>query len=212
MSQSKLTRRVFLGSAAALTTSSLVVTAAQRDDHALTPHQEEGPFFPIHEQLDKDADLTQVAGHANKASGEEIFVSGRILDEEGKPVEGALIDVWQANSHGRYDHEGDSSKAPLDPDFQGWAKLVSGDDGSYSIKTIKPAPYAARGEWFRPPHIHFKVARRGYNELITQMYFAGEALNDKDRLLNVVPKEQQGGLIVDFDEGVGKFDIILASV
>lgn len=90
-----------------------------------------------------------------------------MLDEAGQPVADALIDVWQTNSHGRYVHEADANPAPLDKNFQGWAKLKIGPDGRYRVKTIKPGAYPVGDGWSRPPHIHFKVARRGIHELTT---------------------------------------------
>jgi protocatechuate 3,4-dioxygenase beta subunit len=90
------------------------------------------------------------------------------------------------------------------------------EQGRYAFTTIKPGAYAVDGEWSRPPHIHFKVSRRGYHELTTQMYFAGESLNDSDRLLRDVPEDQRSLLVVDFEEteGVprGEFPIVLARV
>lgn len=182
----------------------------------VTPSQIEGPFYPVHEQPDTDADLTLVEGHAERALGEIIDVSGRVLDEVGQPVGGALIDVWQANTHGRYAHEDDPNPAPLDNNFQGWAKLKTGADGRYRITSIKPGAYPVGDGWSRPPHIHFKVALRGYHELTTQMYFAGDRLNDIDRLLQMVPENERGKLVVAFSErdGVmaGVFDITLKKV
>lgn len=213
MSKSHVSRRVFLRTSAAVVAVPLVATPSQSDDHKVTPTQVEGPFFPIHEQRDKDADLTHVEGRDGHALGEVITVSGQVMDEDGNPVEGALIDIWQANAAGKYEHEGDTSDKPLDPNFQGWAKLVTGADGRYSIKTIKPAAYRAQGTWTRPAHIHYKVARRGYNELITQMYFKGDKYNAEDRLLHQVSPEEQERLKVVFDgDGEGEFDIVLAKV
>lgn len=184
---------------------------------AVTPTQTEGPFYPIVDQIDKDADLTRVEGRDETAQGEVIVVEGRVLDESGEPVEGALVDVWQANANGRYAHEADPNPAPLDPNFQSWAKMVTDDEGRYRFRTIKPGAYKVADEWSRPPHIHFKVARRGYRELTTQMYFAGDPLNDVDRLLQTVPENQRGMLVVDFqphadDAPHGTFDVILAAV
>lgn len=181
-----------------------------------TPEQTEGPFFPVHEQPDTDADMTRIVGRSGRATGEVIEVSGQVRDDSGKPVADALIDVWQANAHGRYDHEADPNPAPLDENFQGWAQLKTDADGRYRFRSIKPGPYAVMDEWSRPPHIHFKVARRGYHELTTQMYFAGDPLNDSDRLLQSVPEAERGMLIVQFskraDVQAGVFDLIVRKV
>ena len=182
---------------------------------ASTPVQTEGPFFPIHPQPDTDADMTLIEGHSEPALGEIVEISGRVLDEDGNPVADALVDVWQANAHGRYSHEADPNPAPLDDNFQGWARLKTDAEGRYRVKTIKPGAYKVADEWSRPPHIHFKVARRGFHELTTQMYFAGDPLNDVDRLLQSVPEGERGMLVVEFkpssEPGVaqGRFDLVL---
>jgi len=199
-----------LGAAALTATGSLLA--------ATTPAQTEGPFFPIHPQPDTDADMTRIEGHSERALGEVVEISGRVLDEDGAPIEGALIDVWQANVHGRYAHERDPNPAPLDENFQGWAQLRTDAEGRYRVKTIKPGAYPVMDDWSRPPHIHFKVARRGFHELTTQMYFAGDPLNDVDRLLQSVPESERGMLVVDFqaapehDSKHGEFNLVLRRV
>jgi protocatechuate 3,4-dioxygenase beta subunit len=185
-----------------------------------TPAQIEGPFFPTRAQSDTDTDLTQVEGRDARARGERVDVHGQVLDEDGRPVPGALVDVWQANAHGRYAHEADPNPAPLDPGFQGWARLTTDAEGRYRVRTIVPGSYPVRAGWARPPHIHFKVARRGYRELTTQMYFAGHALNDVDHLLLAVPESDRARLLVAFEAAadgadavpLGRFDLVLARV
>ena len=217
----KISRRTVLcaglGTAAGLASSRLLAQALETP-HCETPAQAEGPFYPIHRQADTDLDLTHIQGHSERALGEIIHVSGQVLDEHCKPLAGALIDVWQANKFGRYHHEDDPSTAPLDPNFQGWGQITTDQRGQYSFKSIFPGAYPASRRWWRPPHIHFKVARKGYRELTTQMYFAGHELNEKDRLLLDVPADERGKLIVEFKqdtsvEGVafrrGHFDMAL---
>jgi protocatechuate 3,4-dioxygenase beta subunit len=185
-----------------------------------TPQMDEGPFFPTRRPSDSDADLTRVAGRAARADGEVIVVRGRVMDEACAPIAGALVDVWQANRHGRYDHEADPHTAPLDPNFQGSARLVTGNDGTYSIRTIMPGAYPAAPGWDRPPHIHFKVARRGFHESITQMLFAGHPLNDADRLLQALPEDEHEHVLAsagqerDEEDGapVYTFDLVLRRV
>ena len=214
-SANKISRRAALRAGAGLAAGAVATTVAA-GTLGLTPANPEGPFYPIHKQTDMDADLTRIEGHEERAAGEVICVTGRVLDENGAPVEGALVDVWQANANGKYLHEADTSTAPLDPNFQYWAQMKTDAEGRYRYTTIKPAAYAAMGEWVRPPHIHYKVSRRGYRELTTQMYFAGEALNEKDRLLLEVPEELRGRLVVPFQSNgevpEGVFDVILEQV
>lgn len=185
---------------------------------AETPRQIQGPFFPNRPQPEKDADMTRLAGHAGRAQGEVVDISGRVLDESGMPIAGALVDVWQANAAGRYAHERDTNPKPLDPDFQGWAQLLTDAEGRYHVRTIIPGAYPASDTWTRPPHIHFKVARRGFRELVTQMYFDGHPLNAPDRLLNKLTEAERAQLTLvlgkpDADGArAGRFDLVLQAV
>lgn len=149
-----------------------------------TPAQTAGPFRPQPPPLETDADLTLVKGGTGPAEGQVIQVTGRVLDVDGKPIRGAAIEIWQANTHGRYDHPRDVNPAPLDPNFQGYARLTTDDDGRYRFKTIKPGAYPINPMnpvAVRTPHIHFDVAGER-THLVTQMYFPGEALNARDRI------------------------------
>jgi len=221
----KITRRamlhVGLGVAAGTATGNLLAQPGDTDMSCETPSQTEGPFYPKHEQADKDLDLTLINGHDERAEGEIIYVSGQVLDDRYKPVPGALVDVWQANKNGRYHHEDDPNPAPLDVNFQGWGQIRADDQGHYSFKTIFPGAYPVDEEWSRPPHIHFKVSKRGYHELTTQMYFDGNELNEKDRLLLELPESDREKVVVEFREGSaddeadakrGQFNIMLRRV
>lgn len=196
--------------------ASAVPASAMSGPTAVTPANPEGPFYPTHEQVDKDTDLTLIEGHSERAQGQVIRVTGQVLDEEGKPIEGALVDIWQANAQGRYHHEKDPATAPEDPHFQGWGMVKTDAEGRYAFTTIKPGAYKVNESWRRPPHIHYKVSRRGFHEITTQMYFAGEALNEADSLLQSVDEEARSLLVVEFQEtdGVphGHFPIVLAKV
>ena len=212
MKNSGFSRRNFLSLGATAVVGSLITTTAVASNSRATPEQAEGPFFPKHRQADKNADMTQIEGIVGRATGEIITIAGRVLDTDGKPVNNALIDIWQADHKGRYRHEDAPETSPLDTNFQYWAQLKTGEDGSYNIKTIKPGKYPAIEDWIRPPHIHFKVARRGMRELTTQMYFANEPLNKKDRLYLGAPESERGSIVVDIKHGKGEFNIILAKV
>ena len=184
--QNKLTRRRMLKMSLALGGYALSspfshLLAQQRLRR--TPDQILGPFYPMMKPLDRDADLTILDGRTGRAKGQVIHLMGRVLNIHGNPVEGARVEIWQANAQGRYTHPDDSNPAPLDPNFQGYGVQVTDKQGRYRFKTIKPGAYPTAVEgWTRPPHIHFDVTGRT-NQFVTQMYFDGEPLNDKDRLL-----------------------------
>lgn len=158
---------------------------------APTPKEVEGPFYPVVDQADKDADLTQVSGRTGHAKGHYIVIRGSVKDISGQPVENASIDVWQANAAGRYNHPRDPNPAPQDPFFQGWAIIRSDTNGLYRFRTVKPGAYPAAKSWTRPPHIHFKISKKGFSELITQMYFPNEPLNVSDLLYSNKTEAEQ---------------------
>jgi protocatechuate 3,4-dioxygenase beta subunit len=158
-------------------------------------------------------DLTAVDDRQGGARGDIIEVTGRILNLEGAAVAGARLIVWQANCFGRYRHPNDTTSVPLDPNFLGFAELVSDSAGAYRIKTVKPGIYG-RPDQMRPPHVHFEVHGK-FERLVTQMYFPGEPLNAQDRLLRsanrpdlliAAPVAAKNGVA----HGIFKFDIVLA--
>jgi len=154
---------------------------AQTTERIVTPEVGMGPFYPMLKPLDKDADLTSVKGQKGVAAGAVVHVAGRVLDAKGKAVAGAKIEIWQANTHGRYAHPSDPSNAPLDPNFEGFAVLTTDGEGRYRFKTIKPGAYPISPTAQRPPHIHFDVEGKA-NRLVSQMFFPDEPLNEKDNL------------------------------
>lgn len=160
-----------------------------------TPGETEGPFYPVKDQQDKDADLTQVDGRDGVARGQHIIVSGRISDVAGHSIENATLDIWQADANGRYRHPLDVNSAPLDTNFQGWAIVRSDSNGLFRFKTVIPGAYPASSTWIRPPHIHFKISKQGYRALTTQMYFPNEALNQTDLLLSNKSVAEQSVMI-----------------
>ena len=184
--KNNFSRREVLEMAAALgclaVTQSLPSVFAQEVKRQLTPEQIMGPFYPIMRPLDSDMDLTIIKGKRGHAQGKLIHLAGRVLNSEGKPVSGAKIELWQANTHGRYAHPTDTNPAPLDPNFQGYGVQITDSEGRYRFKTIKPGAYAispVNPGAVRPPHIHFDVLGRK-DRLVTQMYFPDEPLNEKD--------------------------------
>lgn len=183
----RLSRRQLLWGAAGLAG----VSSAFGDDTRRHETAEDalGPFYPLSLPKDQDFDLSLIAGHKVRALGQLLYVGGRVVDPRGEPIPNAVLEVWQANAAGRYTHPGDTSSAPLDPHFQGYARIRSGPDGSYRLKTIQPGLYGPRTR-----HIHFDVRGRA-SRLVTQMYFEGEAANETDPLLKMQTAEDRGTLI-----------------
>jgi protocatechuate 3,4-dioxygenase beta subunit len=146
-----------------------------------------------------DRDLSRAAADRPRAMGQLISVAGRIVDEDGAPVPNAVIEVWQANSSGKYIHELDRHDAPIDPNFTGHGRLMTDADGQYQFRSIKPGAYPVMESdwWWRPPHIHFSIFGPSWmNRFVTQIFFPGEPLNENDLLLNgVADREARERLI-----------------
>ena len=171
----------------------------------LTPPQTEGPYYPpkaqIDAQVDQDNDLTQIKGDAGQAKGQIVYVMGRLRDARCRPIEGAVVEIWQASDNGRYRHPRDSDNPePVDPHFQYWGKSITDKDGRYFFKTIKPGAYSIGLGGMRPSHIHFRVSHPNFRALITQMYFVGDPYQDKDRILNAIPPSQRDLVIVKMEQ------------
>jgi len=127
---------------------------------------------------------------AQRAIGQRILVRLRVMDEDGSPVPGTMVEMWQANAAGRYAHPNDSDHAPLDPHFHGAARAVTDASGALEIRTIQPGAYPVPGtsRWWRPAHIHFSVWGRVWmSRLVTQMYFPADPLHAQDLILMSVP-------------------------
>ena len=156
-----------------------------------------------------------------EAMGERIIVAGRVLDEDGRPLAGAMVEVWQANAAGRYNHAGDQHDAPLDPHFKGEGRVFTDAEGWYRYTTIRPGAYPWRNHpnaW-RPVHIHYSIFGAGFAQrLVTQMYFPGDPLLPLDPVFNSVPDAAaRDRLVAAFDLDVTqpdyalgyRFDIVL---
>ncbi len=178
-----------------------------------------GPVYGHDSVREGDADLTRQ--HEGEPLGERIVVSGRVLDEDGRPVADTLLEVWQANAAGRYVHVVDQHDAPLDPNFTGAGRVVTDSEGRYSFTTIKPGAYPWRNHpnaW-RPAHIHFSLFGPSFlSRLVTQMYFPGDPLLPYDPMWNAIPDERARDRMMssfDMDATVPewalayRFDIVL---
>ena len=150
-----------------------------------------GPIFGYDELKPADADLTKQ--HKGDPIGERIIVSGRVLDENGRPVPHTLVEIWQANSAGRYPHRVDQHEAPTDPNFTGCGRALTDERGNYRFVTIRPGEYPWRNHYnaWRPAHIHFSLFGQAFaTRLVTQMYFPGDPLLPYDPMFNCVPDER----------------------
>jgi protocatechuate 3,4-dioxygenase beta subunit len=148
-------------------------------------------------------DLSQAAAEAPRAIGQLIQISGRLTDEDGSPIPAAVIEIWQANSAGKYVHDADRHPAPIDPNFTGEGRLITDADGQFQFLSIKPGAYPVleSGWWWRPPHIHFSIFGRSWmDRFVTQIFFPGEPLNEIDLLLNAVSdRDVRERLIFEFE-------------
>jgi protocatechuate 3,4-dioxygenase beta subunit len=179
-----------------------------------TPQQTAGPFYPLAFPADADNDLAQVAGRNGIAEGTVTYVTGRVLDAAGQSIPGARVEIWQCDAHGRYHYvRDDRAGRPIDENFQGYGQIITDGAGAYRFRTIRPVPYPGR-----TPHIHFAVTAAGLPRFTTQMYVAGEPLNERDGvLLAVRDPAARARLIVplrpvaDAEAGAlaGTFDIVL---
>jgi protocatechuate 3,4-dioxygenase, beta subunit len=195
MDQTIYTRRrlLELGLVAGVMTVCAPESMAQADIPT-TPSTILGPYYPVIRPVERDTDLTRLRGHRSRAKGQVIHVAGRILNQQGEPLRGACVELWQANAAGRYSHPSDPNPAPLDPDFQGYGLQVTDREGRFRFTTIKPGPYPFDGG-MRAPHLHFQVTGRAERR-VTQMLFAGETLNGQDQVLQSVPRRRES-LVAD---------------
>ncbi len=169
-----------------------------------------GPRFGHDTVSELDADLT-VNGRVNgEPLGERIIVTGRLTDENNRPIPNALIEIWQANAAGRYLHKRELHDAPLDPNFNGGGRILTNDKGEYRFVTIKPGAYPWGNHYnaWRPAHIHFSVFGTNFlSRLVTQMYFPGDPLQPLDPIFNAMPNDAaKQTLIAAYDHDVTQAD------
>jgi protocatechuate 3,4-dioxygenase alpha subunit len=175
-----------------------------------TPSQTVGPFFHFGLNRPEWSDLT-----AAGTKGEKIVLEGRVLDGDGAPVVDALLEIWQANAEGKYDHPEDRQEKPLDPNFRGFGRAATDAEGRYRFTTIRPGRVPGRGNALQAPHIDVTIFARGLlNRLVTRVYFEGEALNETDPVLSSIDDPaMRKTLIAKRSGGQGaatyRFDIVL---
>lgn len=161
-------------------------------DHVPTPSSTVGPF--LHLGLTENHSITQLAGP--NTNGEKIFLRFRVLDSEGLPVTDAMIEIWQADAEGRYRHPDDPRAKSCDPALLGFGRAATDDSGCCVFETIKPGQVPATDGRLQAPHISVAIFSRGILlQLQTRVYFAGDAFNEADPVLALVPQERRKTLL-----------------
>jgi len=200
-------RRLIASAVAMLVAPTLLRPARAQTPRVLTPAQTEGPFYPTAYPADSDFDLL-VQGDRRYSQGMPVWLDGVVIDIDGKPVRGAVVEIWQCDQQGHYHHPGDGGLA--DPAFQGFGRVSVGAAGEYRFRTIRPVAYSGR-----TPHIHVKVKLARRELLTTQLYVDGDPHNDRDFLWQSLQPAQRAALTVPFQTGqdglAAKFRIVVAA-
>jgi protocatechuate 3,4-dioxygenase, beta subunit len=206
-------RRIFLGTSLSIGATALTVRGDYAEELSRTPRLTEGPFYPDKLPLDTDNDLLIINDAITPAAGEVTHLSGKVLDTSGSPIKNAVIEIWQVDNRGVYINTRDSNHKQRDTNFQGYGRFITGPNGEYYFRTIKPVPYDGR-----TPHIHVRV-NKGNQELITtQIFINGHPQNKMDGVLGGIqdPFDRQL-VLVDFkplkESKIGElsalFDIVI---
>jgi len=181
LSRRRFLNRVAMAAAAAGGAASLPAWAFA-EELTRTPPQTEGPFYPDRLPLDTDNDLLIINETITPAVGEVTHLSGRVLDARGEPLRNALVEIWQCDQHGAYLHSGTGNREKRDKNFQGFGRFLTGGDGQYYFRTIKPVPYPGRPA----PHIHFKVKKGDRDLIVSQLMIRGHEGNVRDGVFSGV--------------------------
>ena len=206
-------RRRFLGNLAFATTAAFAAPGAFAEQLTLTPRQTEGPFYPDRLPLDTDNDLLIVNDGITPAVGEVTHLTGRVLDARGEPLRNVVVEIWQCDAKGAYVHSRSANRRDRDGNFQGFGRFLTGREGGYYFRTIKPVAYPGRTQ-----HIHFAIKAKGQEKFTTQCYVKGEPQNDRDGVVRGIrDSKQRESVIVDFapikeskaGELAAKFDIVM---
>ncbi len=210
-----LTRRQVLhasiGAAGLTMLTRLRVTSSAEDVYKwaltdVTPSTVAGPFYPLmNKPVDRDTDLTVIDGRPARAQGQTLYLMGQVLNVKGRPIKSVEVEIWQANSSGRYDHPSDPNPAPVDSNFQGYGVTTTDGEGRYRFKTVKPGGYPVIPGWDRPPHVHFQLTGRT-DRLVTQMWFPQEPLNGQDRLFTMLAPAAQRMLTAKVEPASGNLE------
>lgn len=185
---------------------SSILRCPTKDLHHTDPETIElwSPAFGHQDVHALESDLT--VQHNGEPLGERIIVRGRVLDGSGRPVRNQLVEVWQANSSGRYIHKRDQHPAPVDPNFTGVGRCLTDGNGGYEFTTIKPGPYPWKNHYnaWRPAHIHFSLFGTDFTQrMITQMYFPGDPLFALDPIYqSITDQSARDALVATYDHNV----------
>ncbi|MGI9481745.1 MAG: protocatechuate 3,4-dioxygenase subunit beta [Hyphomicrobiales bacterium] len=174
-----------------------------------------GPVYGADSLGEFDNDLTKNGVTEGEPLGERMIVTGRVLDEAGRPVRNTLIEVWQANAAGRYIHLVDQHDAPIDPNFFGGGRCVTDDEGRYRFMTVKPGayPWGNHPNAWRPNHIHFSLFGPSIaTRLVTQMYFPGDPLLEYDPIFLGTPEGARDRLVSSFSLDVTEPEFALGYI
>jgi protocatechuate 3,4-dioxygenase beta subunit len=174
-----------------------------------TAWQTLGPFFD-RKLIHHGPDLTRAG--PGRPQGEVIALAGRVLQDGGAPVGGALIEIWQANAAGRYAHPADRSARPLDPNFKGFGRTLTDPEGRYRFVTVKPGAVPLEGNRWQAPHILVAIFAAGLlRRLVTRLYFPDEPANESDPILATVGDPEARATLIAKADGAGsyRFDIVL---
>jgi protocatechuate 3,4-dioxygenase, beta subunit len=202
-----LRRHLVAGVAAFVAVPAILRSAIAQGARRLTPAQTEGPYYPVTLPSDTDFDLL-VQGERRYTQGEPAWLEGTVTDADGRPVRGAVVEIWQCDQQGHYHHPADGGRA--DPAFQGFGRVAVGPDGEYRFHTLRPVPYTGR-----TPHIHVKVKLARRELLTTQVYVEGDSGNERDYLWRHLAAADRAALTVPFRPGAdglqARFAIVVAA-
>lgn len=176
-----------------------------------TPWQTLGPFYSPFLFKPGDNDLTRASPGAPPAEGDAILINGRVSEQNGAPVVGALLEIWQANAAGRYAHPADTSDLPLDPNFKGFGRVYTDAEGRYSFHTIKPGAVPGPGNRWQAPHVLLTILAAGLmRRLTTRIYFPDETANKEDPVLATVDDPEAQATLIARADGPRRyvFDIV----
>jgi protocatechuate 3,4-dioxygenase, alpha subunit len=188
----------------------LKTSAKKKEDLVPIPSQTVGPYFQI--GMSGKRSIPQIAGPTVR--GERLKVVCTVFDGAGSTLDDAMIEIWQANAEGKYNHPADRQAMPVDPVFRGFGRLSSNSEGICVFETIKPGRVPANAKSLQAPHLEVSVFARGVlKRLATRIYFAGDPANDEDQILGLVPKARRNTLMaqpISEEPGAWRFDVHLS--